>query len=299
MIKTFVIKSEEGLRLDKALTLLINDVSRSYIQKLISDGHVLVNNEITKANYLLKKDDQVQVTLKEKETTLKAKPYELDIVYEDDALLIINKPSGLVVHPGAGKHNITLVNALMHHSENLSTIGGKFRPGIVHRLDKETSGLILVAKNDAVHEHLAKQFKNRSVKRVYHALVHHLIFEEEGKIIAPLRRDEKNRLKMKVNVISGKEAITTFKVLKRFSDATYVKAYLTTGRTHQIRAHFAYINHPLIGDKLYESSQKSHRLNKFYLHASSLTFIHPTSLKEVTFSVELPEDFTNFLTELN
>lgn len=298
MNKTFFIKEQVGLRLDKALTLLIKDVSRSYIQKLISDNLVLVNNEVAKANYILKLNDQVDVTLKVKEATLDAKAYDLDIIYEDEYLLVVNKPSGLVVHPGAGKHHITLAHALLHHSKNLSTLGGPFRPGIVHRLDKESSGLLLIAKNDFIHEELAKQFKARSVKRVYLALVENVIYEEEGQIIAPLGRDPNNRLRQSVNVKDGKEAITFFEVLARFPFATYVKAYLKTGRTHQIRAHFAYINHPLIGDKLYQKGSSVYRRDKFYLHASSLGFIHPVTLKEVTFNAPLPDEFTYFLKEL-
>lgn len=296
--KTFLIKDEGGLRLDKALTLLIKDVSRSYIQKLINENFVLVNNEVSKANYILKPNDKVEVTLKEKEVTLDAKPFALDIVYEDEYLLVVNKPSGLVVHPGAGKHQITLAHALLHHSQNLSTLSGSFRPGIVHRLDKETSGLLIVAKNDFIHEELAKQFKARSVKRVYQALVQNVIFEEEGQIIAPLGRDVKNRLRQGVKIKDGKEAITFFEVLERFSHITHVKAYLKTGRTHQIRAHFAYINHPLIGDKLYQKGPSLDHEEKFYLHASSLSFIHPITSKEVTFNAPLPDDFVYFLKEL-
>ena len=299
MNKTFLIKNEVGMRLDKALTLLIKDVSRSYIQKLINENLVLVNNEITKANYVLKANDKIEVTLKTKEVTLNAKPLDLDIIYEDEYLLVVNKPSGLVVHPGAGKHQITLAHALLHHSQNLSSLGGPFRPGIVHRLDKETSGLIIVAKNDFVHEKLAKQIKARSVERVYHTLVQSIIFEDEGQIIASLSRDQNNRLKQSVNVKDGKEAITFFKVLERFSQASHVQAFLKTGRTHQIRAHFAYINHPLIGDKLYEKGPSVYRVDKFYLHASSLSFIHPISLKEVTFNAPLPDDFVYFLKELS
>ncbi|MFA5481490.1 MAG: RluA family pseudouridine synthase, partial [Bacilli bacterium] len=272
MTKNHKVISEVGLRLDKALVKILDQVSRNHIQKLIEDGFVFVNNESVKASYHLQKGDVINILERTNEpSTLEGEDIPLNIVYEDEDLIIINKPRGLVVHPGAGNKKSTLANALMYHTRHLSAINGEFRPGIVHRIDKETSGLLAVAKNDNAHNELSKQLKAHTMARKYFALVHGVINEDDGKIIAPLARDHKNRLKMAVNVRDGKEAITHFHVLKRFAKATLIECLLETGRTHQIRAHFEYIKYPLVGDSLYGvRNDQIYRLGQL-LHAKELT----------------------------
>lgn len=293
------VSAEIGLRLDKALVGLLSDVSRNHIQKMIDDGYVFVNNELVKASYRLQKDDVINLVHREtSESTLIPEYIPLDIVYEDDDILIVNKPRGLVVHPGAGNKDLTLANALMFHTKKLSTINGQFRPGIVHRIDKDTSGLLAVAKNDYAHNELAAQLKNHTMQRIYVALVHGVIHEEEGKIIAPLGRDRKNRLKMAVDLREGKEAITHFIVIKRYQSSTLVECRLETGRTHQIRAHFEYIKHPLVGDPLYGKKNDKLFTGGQLLHAKQLVLIHPRTKEIKTFKCPMPLYFEQTIGEL-
>lgn len=301
MSKTRNIKVTEqvGMRLDKALVLLLSDVSRSHIQKLIDEGYVYVNNKPIKMSYRLQAGDVINVvTRDDRPSDLVPEYIPLDIVYEDDDLIIINKPRGLVVHPGAGNQDLTLANALMFHTQKLSTINGEYRPGIVHRIDKDTSGLLAIAKNDNTHNALAAQLKNHSMSRKYLALVHGVIFEDDGKIIAPIARDKKNRLKMAVDLHDGKEAITHFHVAQRFNNVTLVECRLETGRTHQIRVHFEYIRHPVVGDPLYGKKNDAIYQGGQLLHAKELTLVHPTTGKTMTFTCPLPAYFEDVLKTL-
>lgn len=301
MSKTRNIKVTEqvGMRLDKALVLLLSDVSRSHIQKLIDEGFVYVNNKPIKMSYRLQVGDVINVvTRDDRPSDLVPEYIPLDIVYEDDDLIIINKPRGLVVHPGAGNQDLTLANALMFHTQKLSTINGEYRPGIVHRIDKDTSGLLAIAKNDNTHNALAAQLKNHSMSRKYLALVHGVIFEDDGKIIAPIARDKKNRLKMAVDLHDGKEAITHFHVAQRFNNVTLVECRLETGRTHQIRVHFEYIRHPVVGDPLYGKKNDAIYQGGQLLHAKELTLVHPTKGKTMTFTCPLPTYFEDVLKTL-
>ncbi len=297
--KNYKVEAEVGQRIDKALVDILSDVSRNHIQKLIDEGFVYVNNEAIKTSYRLQKGDVINIVAREeKPSDLKPEFIPLDIVYEDDDILIINKPRGLVVHPGAGNKDLTLANALMFYTKNLSSINGEFRPGIVHRIDKDTSGLLAVAKNDYAHNDLAAQLKNRTMSRVYVALVHGVIHEKEGKIIAPLGRDKKNRLKMAVDLHDGKEAVTHFKVLKRYQSSTLVECRLETGRTHQIRVHFEYIKHPLVGDLLYGRKNDSIYQGGQLLHAKELKLVHPRTKDIETFSCPMPQYFKDVIAEL-
>ena len=297
--KYYKVDREAGQRIDKALVEILIDVSRSHIQKLIDEGYVFVNNEAVKTSYRLQKGDVINIVTREDQpSALKPEYIPLDIVYEDSDIIIINKPRGIVVHPGAGNKDLTLANALMYYTKNLSSINGEFRPGIVHRIDKDTSGLLAVAKNDYAHNELAAQLKNHTMQRIYVALVHGVIHEEEGKIIAPLARDKKNRLKMAVDLQEGKEAVTHFKVLKRYQTSTLVECRLETGRTHQIRVHFEYIRHPLVGDPLYGKKKDALYQGGQLLHAKALTLIHPRTKEVKTFACALPAYFEEILKNL-
>ncbi|MFA7020987.1 MAG: RluA family pseudouridine synthase [Bacilli bacterium] len=297
--KNYKVKNEVGQRIDKALVNILTNVTRSHIQKLIEEGYVFVNNGVIKMSYRLQEGDVINIVNREdKPSDLKPEYIPLDIVYEDDDILIINKPRGLVVHPGAGNKNLTLANALMFYTKNLSSINGEFRPGIVHRIDKDTSGLLAIAKNDYAHNELAAQLKNHTMQRIYVALVHGVIHEEEGKIIAPLGRDRKNRLKMAVDLREGKEAITHFIVIKRYQSSTLVECRLETGRTHQIRAHFEYIKHPLVGDPLYGKKNDKLFTGGQLLHAKQLVLIHPRTKEIKTFKCPMPLYFEQTIGEL-
>ena len=288
-----------GLRLDKALTLLLEDVSRSKIQSHLDNGLILVNGKTGKASYKLSEGDEITVEDFPSEVSdLNAEDIPLDIVYEDDDIMVINKPKGLVVHPGAGNEEHTLANALKFHSDNLSTLNGEFRPGIVHRIDKDTAGLLVVAKNDAAPAFLSKQLANHTLGRKYYALVLGVIGENEGKIIAPIGRDQKFRQKMAVDLLRGKEAETSFKVIERFKETTLVECALKTGRTHQIRVHMTYIGHPVIGDPVYGKGNRKIYDDGQLLFAHEIHFIHPRTKKEMTFSVDLPTYFNKILEEL-
>ena len=292
-------KDLENIRLDKALTCLLEDVSRSKIQTHLDAGLILVNGKVEKASYKLSEGDVITVEdFPSESSDLNPEDIPLDIVYEDDDLIVVNKPGGLVVHPGAGNKEHTLANALKFHSENLSSLNGEFRPGIVHRIDKDTAGLLIVAKNDAAHAFLSSQLVDHTLSRKYFALVLGVISENEGKIIAPIGRDQKFRQKMCVDLLHGKEAETSFKVLERFSDSTLVECSLKTGRTHQIRVHMNYIGHPVIGDPVYGKGNRAIYDDGQLLFAHEIHFIHPKTKKEMTFSVDLPSYFNEILEQL-
>lgn len=295
-MKETVVEMQNG-RLDKVCSEIFSDYSRSQIKQLLDGGNITVNGKTEKAKYKVKSGDLIR--LEEPETkTLELRPENipLDIVYEDDDVIVINKPQGMVVHPAPGHDEHTLVNALLYHCP-LSTINGTFRPGIVHRIDKDTSGLLMVAKNDKAHRSLAKQLKDKTNIREYVALVHGRIAEDEGTINAPIGRSLKDRKKQAV-VKDGRNAVTHFEVLKRYRDYTFVKCILETGRTHQIRVHMKYIGHPLVGDPLY-GPKKTIKGNGQFLHAGKLGFVHPTTGKLLIFEAPLPKIFQECLEKLD
>lgn len=288
-----------NMRVDKALTLFVKDKSRSYIQTLIDNNQVFVNDNPAKASYKLRLDDLVVFgMLEEKETAIEARNIPLDIVYEDSDVIVINKPQGMVVHPAHGHYEDTLVNALLYHIKDLSTINGVKRPGIVHRIDKETSGLLLVCKNDTAHRFMAEEIKKHKVERYYLALVLGVIKEPGGTIIAPLKRDVRNRMKMGIDIEEGKPAITHFQVLERYANHTLIRLKLETGRTHQIRAHMDYIGHPVEGDLLYGRNNRSLYKDGQLLHAERLIFTHPTTKRKVNVFAPLPLYFANIIDKL-
>lgn len=288
----------EGVRLDIGVTELIGK-TRSYVQTLISDGMVEVNGAVKKANYKIRPGDKVKVVIPPpKELLVEAENIPLDIVYEDEDVLVVNKPQGMVVHPAPGSWTGTLVNALLYHCRNLSGINGVLRPGIVHRIDKDTSGLLVVAKNDQAHQGLAAQIKEHSMARKYIALVHGVVLESTGTIDAPIGRDTADRKKMAVTFHNSKTAVTHYHVLERFHDFTYLRAKLETGRTHQIRVHMAYLKHPVLGDPLYGPRRNPFGLEGQMLHAEHLGFVHPQTGEWLEFTVEPPEIFTKLLEEL-
>ncbi|EOZ5813273.1 RluA family pseudouridine synthase [Enterococcus hirae] len=290
------IQIETG-RIDKVLTGLFNDYSRSQIQLWLKDGAVSVNGQVVKANYKVKKNDEIVIAVPEPETlSIEEEDIPLEIVYEDEAVAVVNKPQGMVVHPSAGHPNGTMVNALMYHVKDLSSINGVIRPGIVHRIDKDTSGLLMVAKNDLAHESLAKQLKDKTSLRKYVALVHGVIPHEKGTINAPIGRSKVNR-KMQAVREDGKPAVTHFNVLERFNDFTLVELTLETGRTHQIRVHMKYIGYPLAGDPVYGPS-KTLKGNGQFLHAKLLGFTHPITGQKMVFEAPLPTIFEKTLEKL-
>lgn len=293
----FEIETMDGERIDKFLSGEMADFSRSHIQKLIKEGHILVNNIPVKANYKLSGGDIVCVEIPElKEPDILPEDIPLDILYEDEDILVVNKPKGMVVHPAAGHYSGTLVNALMYHcKDNLSGINGVLRPGIVHRIDMDTTGSILVCKNDAAHQELAKQLKEHSIRRIYHAIVHGNIKEPEGTIDAPIGRHPLERKKMSINYQNGRPAVTHYKVLERFGQYTYVSCQLETGRTHQIRVHMASIHHPLLGDQVYGPAKCPFLLSGQTLHAKILGITHPRTGEYMEFDAPLPEYFENLL----
>ncbi|TXL67613.1 RluA family pseudouridine synthase [Cerasibacillus terrae] len=293
-----VTNQEENIRIDKLLTSLQPDRSRSEIQTWIKSHLVTINNQPTKANYRCMEGDVIKWNIPKEETlSLEGENIPLSIVYEDETLIIINKPSGMVVHPASGHIRGTLVNALLYHYDQLSTVSGEDRPGIVHRLDKDTSGLLVVAKTDQVHQKLIEQFKARLVKRTYEVVVHGTIGPDDGLIDAPIGRDPKQRQNMTV-IDGGKEAITHFHVLKRFTNFTHVECQLETGRTHQIRVHMKYIGHPVLGDPKYGPRRKNVMKTGQVLHAKYLQFTHPINGKKLTFEVEPPKDFQEIIHQL-
>lgn len=298
--KEFIVKKDyEGLRLDKCLTLFDKDYSRVYYSNLIKEGNVLINGNKVSPSYKVKENDNISIIFAKKESNLDLEPYDcpLNILYEDDYLLVIDKPKGLVVHPGDGHHNDTLVNALIYAKKELSTVNGLERVGIVHRIDKDTSGLLLVCKNDFVHNKIAEQLKDHSMHREYIALVDGVIKTDVGKIIGKIGRDKENRLRMAIDPIAGKEAVTHFEVLKRYKKYTLIRCKLETGRTHQIRVHMSSIKHPIVGDKLYGGSSEIYD-NGQLLHAYKLTFYHPILKKEMSIESPLPKYFNDVLDKI-
>lgn len=298
---TFTIEKEQaGMRLDVVLPELMEEASRSSIQSSIENGDVFVNGQkIISKKYKISEGDFVELTMKTP-VKLEAVPENIpiNIVYEDDDLLIVDKPKGMVVHPAAGNPSGTLVNGVLYHCGNrLSTINGAVRPGIVHRIDKNTSGLLMIAKNDIAHQSLAEQLFTHSITRVYRAIVYNNILEEQGKVDAPIGRDPKNRLRMAV-VPNGKAAITHYRILERFGRFSYIEAKLETGRTHQIRVHMAYIKHPLLGDSLYGPKKKYFGVESQMLHAKILGFYHPTTEIYMEFDSPLPLEFQIVLEKL-
>ena len=295
----FIITEEQvGPRVDALISAQMTDISRMRATELIRDGLVLINGVVKKAKYKPQVGDEIEVSVPEVAILeMLAEDLNLDIVYEDASVAVVNKPSGMVVHPSLGHSKGTLVNGLLHAIKDLSSINGQRRPGIVHRIDKDTSGLLMVAKNDEAHESLSDQLKAKTVKREYIALVHGVIDHNLGKIDAPIGRDPKDRIRYQV-VQNGKASITHFEVLQRFTDYTLVKCRLETGRTHQIRVHMRYIGHSLVGDPLY--GPRKTRVSDFgqFLHAKSIGFNHPETGMFLTFEAEIPEVFTTFLNEL-
>ena len=294
-----VTDKENTLRLDKVLTIFNKKNSRVYYSNLIKNGEVLVNGNKVSPSYKVRENDEISINYVEKEDEKDLKPLELalDVVYEDNDVLVINKPKGLVVHPGGGHHDDTLVNALIYNEKELSNINGLNRVGIVHRIDKDTSGLLLICKNNFAHKEIASQLETHSMHREYIALVDGIITSDSGKIIGKIGRSKENRLKMAIDNINGKEAITHFEVLKRYKKYTLIKCRLETGRTHQIRVHMSSINHPLVGDKIYGGSTSLYNEGQL-LHAYKLTFIQPSTKKEVNVQIDLPQYFIDVLNKL-
>ena len=269
------------------------DLTRAKIQSLIKSKNILVNGKEVKSSYKVQTGDEIDITIVEENLDVEAEDIPLDIVYEDDDVIVVNKPSGMVVHPSLGNISGTLVNALMNHSK-LSSVNGEFRPGIVHRIDKDTSGLLVVAKNDKAHLFLSEELKDHKIKRTYIALVHGLIKFDTGTVDAPIGRDKNDRKKMCITSVNSKEAITHFKVLDRYKDTTLLECKLETGRTHQIRVHMKYIEHPIVNDPVYSRDKNIDGFGQM-LHAREISFIHPTTKKEMTFTCDVPEEFDKIL----
>lgn len=287
---------EIGKRIDVVLTNIL-ELSRSTIAKMIKEEYVLVNNKATKANYIIRENDVINIIDGfKKELDVSGEDIKLDIVYEDDDIIVINKESGMVVHPGNGNVNHTLVNALKYHTDKLSSINGEFRPGIVHRIDKDTSGLMIVAKNDKTHQILSDNLSRHEIKRTYIALVVGEFLSDTATIDAPIGRDIKNRKKMAVTSKNSKYAITHLTTLKRYKGYTLLELNLETGRTHQIRVHLDYIGYPIYNDPVYSKSKCS-EFGQF-LHSKSIEFIHPITNEKMYFTSSLPEEFTSFLDTL-
>lgn len=291
---------QSGIRIDRYLSEKTEELSRSYIQKLLKEQKIKVNAAPVKANYKVQENDDISVEVPDmEEPDILPEDIPLDILYEDEDVLIVNKPKGMVVHPAAGHYQGTLVNAVMAHcGDSLSGINGVMRPGIVHRIDKDTTGALLVCKNDTAHRDLAEQLKCHSIRRRYRAVVQGNLKEDEGTIEGPIGRHPTDRKKMAINYKNGKDAVTHYKVLERFGQATYVECRLETGRTHQIRVHMASIGHPLLGDTVYGSSKNPYHLEGQALHAMILGFVHPRTCEYMEFTAPLPEYFVKLLSKL-
>ncbi|MDQ0149286.1 RluA family pseudouridine synthase [Eubacterium multiforme] len=289
---------EKGIRIDKFLSSKFEEKSRSFIQGLIENEGVLVNNKKVKSNYKLKENDKIEIKMPEvKELEVEAENIPLNIIYEDKDVIVVNKPKGMVVHPAPGNYNGTLVNALLYHCKDLSSINGVIRPGIVHRIDKDTTGVLVVAKNDKAHNKLSEQLKAHSMKREYYALVEGRIKQDSGTVDKPLARSKKDRLKIAI-MPDGKRAVTHYEVIERFKNASLVKCILETGRTHQIRVHMASIGYPLVGDPTYGFKKGKFKNEGQMLHAKTLGFIHPTTDEYMEFTSELPENYKELLENL-
>lgn len=294
-----ITEENNGERIDKYLSTVIEGKTRSFIQGLIEEKVVTVNGKIIKSNYKLKSNDEIVVLLPEPiELDVKAEEIDLNIVYEDSDVIVINKPKNMVVHPAPGNYTGTLVNGLLYHCKDLSGINGVIRPGIVHRIDKDTTGILVIAKNDEAHNSLAKQFKDHSIKREYYALVEGRFSKESGTIDKPLGRNKKDRLKMDI-VEGGRRAITHYEVLEQYDKGvSLIKCTLETGRTHQIRVHMASIGHPLVGDQVYGYKKQKFKVEGQALHAKTLGFIHPSRGEYIEFSSDLPEYFKELIKKL-
>lgn len=291
---------DEGVRIDGFVADAIEGISRSRAQGLLLEGRVLVNGQPVKKNYKVSEGDIISVEIPEPEPVeLVAQDIPLDIIYEDESLLVINKPKGMVVHPAPGHPDGTVVNAVMFHcGHELSGIGGQLRPGIVHRIDKDTSGLLLVAKNDEAHAALAAQLKDRSLSRVYEAIVLGRVRDDEGRIDAPIGRSLRDRKKMAVGGAAARQAATRYEVVARYNGYTHIRCHLETGRTHQIRVHMAHIGHPVAGDEVYGRGREKTGLDGQCLHAGRIKFIHPRTGEHMEFSCPLPDYFVNFESRL-
>ena len=286
--------TDAGLRLDQFLHNRLPQYSRSRLQSWIEQGLVEVNGSPAKRSHLLKGGERIQVSPADlAPLRAVAEDVPLDVLYQDDDVIAIHKPAGMVVHAGAGRHSGTLVNALVHRFGKLSSVGGDLRPGIVHRLDRLTSGVILVAKTDAAHRHLAAQFADREVEKTYLALVHGHLKMDQGKITRPISRDPVRRVRMTAKSGIGRHAVTEYKVLRRFKDSSYLEVKIGTGRTHQIRVHLASIGHPVVGDKLYGAPAAE--LNRFFLHAYRITFSSPATGEKITVTAPLPAGLAEYL----
>ena len=293
-MEKLTVTEANNLRIDK---YLVNNTtfSRSKIQNLLDSNHILVNDKSVKASYLVKENDLITLEEVSNESDIIPEDIPLDIIYEDEYLMVVNKPSGMVTHPAPGNYHGTLVNAIMYHCKNLSSVNGNIRPGIVHRIDADTSGLLLIAKNDEVHNDLAKQISEKTVVRKYVCLVHGIINEDTATIDAPIGRDPKNRQKMAVTADNSKNAITHIKVLARYKDSTLIECRLETGRTHQIRVHMNYINHPVVNDPVYGNHKMDDESFGQMLHAKEIGFVHPITKEFMDFIVEPPEAFNKIL----
>jgi len=301
LMKIEIEEEFDNIRLDKVLAAYLTDLSRTYLQKLIENGNVTLNGKTLKTNFKVSAGQEIEVLLPEPET-LKVEPENipLDILYEDSDVIVINKPKNMVVHPAAGHYSGTLVNALLYHcKDSLSGINGIMRPGIVHRIDKDTTGALVVCKNDIAHQCLAAQLKEHSITRRYEAIVYNTFKETEGRIEGPIGRHPSERTKMAINYKNGKDAITNYQVLENLGNAyAHVECRLETGRTHQIRVHMASIHHPLVGDNIYGPAKDSFKLEGQTLHAKILGFVHPTTKEYMEFEAPTPEYFINLLQKL-
>ena len=301
MTEYLVVENDGGERIDRYLADNFEDKSRSYLQKLIKDGQVKVNGKPVKANYRLVFDDRVEIFMPEvKEPDIEPENIPLDILYEDKDVLLVNKPKQMVVHPAPGHYSGTLVNAIMYHCGNeLSGINGVMRPGIVHRIDMDTTGSLVICKNDAAHQSLSEQLKEHSINRIYEAIVHGNLKEDEGTVNAPIGRHPTDRKKMSIHAKNGREAVTHYKVLERFGNYTHIQCKLETGRTHQIRVHMSSIGHPLVGDMVYGPAKCPFpHLQGQTLHAKTLGFIHPTRNEYLEVNAPLPDYFVSLINKL-
>lgn len=299
-LKFHIGEEEEGERIDKFLGDVVDSISRSYLQKLMKEEHIVVNGKCVKASYRCKNEDEIRVTIpKATKPDIVPEQIPLSILYEDDDVIVVNKPKGMVVHPAAGHYTGTLVNALLYHcSGNLSGINGIMRPGIVHRIDMDTTGSLIVCKNDKAHASISEQLKVHSITRKYRAIVHGTFKEEQGTVNAPIGRAENNRMKMAINETNGKDAVTHYRVLEQFDKFAYIECVLETGRTHQIRVHMTSIGHPLLGDTVYGNQKSPYHVQGQTLHAMVLGFVHPTTGQYLELEAPLPEYFEKILKDL-
>ncbi len=301
LMKIEIDEEFDDIRIDKVLATYLSELSRTYIQKLIEDGNVTLSQKTLKSNFKVSSGQEIEVLLPEPET-LKVEPENipLDILYEDSDVIVVNKPKNMVVHPAAGHYSGTLVNALLYHcKDSLSGINGIMRPGIVHRIDKDTTGALVVCKNDIAHQFLAAQLKEHSITRKYEAIVYQTFKEQEGRVEGPIGRHPSERTKMAINYKNGKDAVTNYRVLENLGNGyAHIECRLETGRTHQIRVHMASIHHPLVGDTIYGPAKDSFGLEGQTLHARVLGFIHPTTKEYMEFEAPIPEYFTKLLQKL-